>query len=89
MVIVYKYWKAIPMKFLVVHLIMKGIQLLLVVKIIRVEYGNVKRRGGVVGQRERVCVCGKDLNFQKSVCVHYLFEKKTLERRWCFFLKRN
>ena len=43
---------------------MKGIQLLLVVKIIRVEYGNVKRRGGVMGlERERVCVCEeKDLN---------------------------
>ena len=68
---------------------MKGIQLLLVVKIIRVEYGNVKRRrGGVVGQRESVCVCGKDLNFQKSVTT-LSFEKKTLERRWCFFLKKK
>ena len=35
-------------------------------------------------ERESVCVCGKDLNFQKSV-QYYLFEKKTLERRWCFF----
>ena len=55
---------------------MKGIQLLLVVKIIRVEYGNVKRRGGV-GQRESVCVCGKDLNFQKSVRRTLSFEKKS------------
>ena len=66
---------------------MKGIQLLLVVKIIRVEYGNVKRRGGVIGlERESVCVCEeKDLNCQKRTLS---FEKKkTLERRWCFFLK--
>ena len=38
-------------------------------------------------ERESVCVCGKDLNFQKS--VHYLFEKKTLERRWCFFFEKK
>ena len=42
MVIVYKYWKVIQMKFLVVHLIMRVIQLLQDQKIIHAEFGNVK-----------------------------------------------
>ena len=42
-------------------------QLLLVVKIIRVENVNVKRRGGGVSERERECVCvWKGFKFSKK-----------------------
>ena len=69
---------------------MKGIQLLLVVKIIRVEYGNVKRRGGAWA-RERECVCvWKGFKFSKSVTT-LSFEKKknAREKVVFFFLKKK
>ena len=57
MVIVCKYWKVIPTKFLVVPLIMRVIQLLQDQKIIHAEFGNVNIISFFSHRRKKYCCC--------------------------------